>query len=145
MSEAHIDLCAFGYAPGNYMQCCADCNRRHVADKRARRCKDCAQMAHDEQPVTTDSPPSMRDVCQEHIADVFAGHGVIISRAEAGRLFSVIMSELESPSEGAISYGEGYMDMTMPDGFPDRGKPARDREFRTGFVASIQHIKDGGQ
>ncbi len=101
-----------------------------------------------------DTPPSMRErlaraLVMRHLPAMpltDEARETLIQRDLSQARFDVgaILTELESPSEAAISYGEGYMDMTMPDAFPDRGKSARDREFRTGFVAAIQHIKDGG-
>lgn len=36
----------YGYAPGNYMSRCRDCNDTPIMDKRAFRCRPCAEAAH---------------------------------------------------------------------------------------------------
>lgn len=37
-------LRSWGFAPGSYWCFCADCGKAHTADKRARRCIDCAEV-----------------------------------------------------------------------------------------------------
>ena len=85
---------------------------------------------------------SMRDRLDDVIAE--AG-GFMKNTRIVADIRNAILSELMKPSEAMISYGEGYMDMTVPDAISGRGKVARENEFRVGFVAALQHILDEPQ
>lgn len=108
-AEQEPDLRAYGYAPGNYTCVCIDCAEQHTADKRARRCKDCAVEAMAE--ATTAETPTMQE---RLIETILANQGYSwFGRERAAKLVDAILREMLDPSDGMLEAANREWDGRM--------------------------------
>ena len=79
------DLRTYGWAPGHYMQSCRRCGIRHVADKHAWHCSDCAKAAlNDNKGIIVEQHDQVVTISRSELAALYADQRVLNALREAG-------------------------------------------------------------